>query len=156
MKIEKRQFFYEKIKFFCNEIGRLGLPNKLIKAAKNKKNHNKVFKVFEEFKTNNTELWEEMQEFYNIYSKIREPQIFYGEYTEQGKEKGLFKYDPKEIDPLNLAFLFVLSEQKIEDDDVFENYLDFIVEIENVDVKIGIFLRDSYLDSLEELQHVYN
>ena len=156
MKSETRELFYKEIKSFCNEIGKLNLPSKFIKAAKGKKSQSRIPQLFEEFKQENSELWGKLTEFYTIYFKIRDPKIFYGEYTEQGKEAGLFKYDSKEIDPLNLCFLFILGEGAIEDDDVFENYIDFVVEIEKVDPKLGKFIEDSYLDSLDALRRVYN
>ena len=156
MKIETKTHFFNEIKTFCNEIGRLNLPSKFIKAAKGKNAENKILQIFEEFKQENSELWEKMSEFYQIYPKLRDPHIFYGEYTEQGKERGLFKYDPKEIDPINLAFLFVLGEGAIEDDDVFENYLDFVIEIEKVEPKLAKFIMESYLDNLSSLRRVFN
>ena len=156
MKIETRTHFYNEIKSFCNEIGRLNLPSKFIKAAKGKHAEDKLLQVFEEFKHENPDLWEKMSEFYVIYPKVRNPHIFYGEYTEQGKEKGLFKYDPKEIDPINLIFLFVLGEGVIEDDDVFENYIDFVIEIEKVNPKLATFITESYLDNVSSLRRAFN
>ena len=155
MKTETRTHFYNEIKFFCDEFSRLDLPSKFIKAAKCKK-EDKLIQVFEEFKGENPELWARMSEFYDVYSKIRRPQILYGEYTEQGKEDGLFKYDPKEIDPVNLCFLFILGNEAIEDDDVFKNSLDFVVEIEKVEPKLGRFISESYLNSLSSLRRALN
>ena len=156
MKTETKTHFYNQIKTFCNEIGQLNLPSKFIKAAKGKDAENMILQIFEEFKQENSELWEKMTEFYQIYPKLRDPHIFYGEYTEQGKEKGLFKYDPKEIHPINLAFLFILGEGVVEDDDMFENYIDFVVEIEKVEPKLGTFITESYLDDLSSLKRAFN
>lgn len=156
MKIEKREHFYNEIKVICNEIGRINLPSKFIKAAKNQKDDSKLIQLFEEFKGENPELWKRMATFYSVYSKIRRPQIFYGEFTEKGKDDGLFKYDPKEIDPVNLCFLFILGNGAIDDDDVFTNYIDFVVEIEKVEPKFGSFIEDSYLNSLSALRNLFN
>ena len=156
MNIETRTIFYNEIKDFCEAIGHLNLPIKFIIAAKGQKNDSKLIQMFEEFKGENSELWKRMSEFYDAYSRIRRPQIFYGEYTGQGKEKGLFKYDPKEIDPVNLCFLFIFGNGAIDDDDVFENQLDFLVEIEKVQPKLGRFISESYLNSLSSLRRALN
>lgn len=113
MPSETINHLYEEIKHLATEIYWLDLPEKFIEAAR-KQNREKVEELFEEFKENNPELWKRFSEFYGEYEEKGKPRIF----AEKGKD--YFNYDSSQINPISLCFIFIFSNNIIDEMDAFK------------------------------------
>jgi len=105
----RAQEFYEEIKFIAAEIGVRDIPPRFIEVAK-EKDEEKLNELFEGFKEENSDLWERMQNLYSEYEASGRPTIF---------DVGDFIYDPTEINPINLCFIFLFSNEVMDDYDTF-------------------------------------
>ena len=108
----KVQEFYEEIKFIAAEIGVRDIPARFIEVAK-KKDEEKLNELFEAFKEENSDLWERMENLYSEYKAEGSPTIF---------DVGDHLYDPTEINPINLCFVFLFSNDVMDDCDTFVEY----------------------------------
>lgn len=111
MSDKKVEYFYFKIKYVCKEMERIGLSQKIICAAK-KEQKDEVIQIFEQFKLDNKELWNKISKLYIDYQYERRPVIFRSE-KNPIEDKGLFRYNPSKINPLNLIILFAMSNGKL-------------------------------------------
>lgn len=106
--------FYEEIKYLANELRKNKIAKYFINVAK--ENPEELRVEFESFKTSFPELWERLQIFYEEYINADRPVIF-NEITRE--------YEPAKVSPINLLFIFVFSEGKIDEVDIFEKYSTF-------------------------------
>lgn len=116
MPSETIKHFYEEIKFLAAEVGQLGLPEKFIEAAKAQSEY-QITEIFEEFKEDNPELWERFSKLYEDYNEESRPKIFCDYDC-----KAFYRYNPTEVDPLNLCFVFMFSEGVMCDNYVFKDF----------------------------------
>ena len=125
---EETAKLYEDIKILSLQIGELKLPLKIIEALK-QQDEEKANNIVEEFKQNNSELWEKIEKYGEETDSFEEKsdleisklskedymnnkiiakhdhRIFGDEFVFENFPNLFFKYDPSEIDPLNIVFL---------------------------------------------------
>lgn len=106
-------YFYNEIVFLAAEIGKLGLPDKFIEAARTKSKE-RLEDLLDQCEAKYPQLWERLLKLYEDYEEAEEPEIF----SEEGNGE-YYKYNPEEIHPLNLCFILMFSEGNMADVDVF-------------------------------------
>lgn len=105
--------FYNEIVFLAAEIGKLGLPDQFIEAARTKSKE-RLEDLLDQCEAKYPQLWERLLKLYEDYEEAGEPKIF--------SEEGFDLYNPEEIDPINLCFVMMLSEGNMTDTDLFEDW----------------------------------
>jgi len=139
--------FYNEIVFLTAKIGELGLPNMFIQAAK-KQDETAITVAFGQFQLEQFELWTRMCNLYQDYVRAKGPVIFGSEQTEE-----YYKYNPDEIDPLNLCFLLMFSKYDMSDWEVFgEKGWEILSEalLEKGHVEMSNLAKITAIGSLEE------
>ena len=148
MSSETIKYFYEEIKLITEEIGKTGLPEKLIEAA-NEQNLNKMELISRQFKKDNLELWGRIALFYEEYCESK-LEIFGNEAV------GLYQYYPSEIDPLNLCVLLALSFGNVDESILFADWRDLQSAISKEGyLKIANCMENTYFDNLKFLIDAY-
>lgn len=113
--------FYNEIAVLAAKIGELNLPKQFIKAAKTRKRE-RIEELLDQSEAKYPELWARILKMYEKYREEGEPPIF----SEEGNGE-YYKYNPKEIHPLNLCFIFMFSEGNMTELDVFaEDYWEYL------------------------------
>ena len=119
-------YFLNEIKQLSSKIGRLGLAQDFINI-KNEKNmrlrnlraHYLNFKL----KFCHYKVWKRMSELYKDYKALDQPTLFLNDESNKGNyeeiHKKLYKYNPEEIDPINLWVLCMFSEAEMREIDLF-------------------------------------
>lgn len=152
---KKVQYFYYKIKFVCDEIGRVGLSRKIICAAKSGKK-DEVAQVFEQFKLENKELWSKISKLYIDYDYERKPAIFRSEKNDT-EDKGLFRYNPSKIDPINLIILFAMSNGMLYEKYLWRENSEILSQAfeDKGDRRIASYMKTKYIYKIYDLIYIF-
>ena len=150
MPSEKVKYFYEEIKLITEGIGKTDLPEKLIEAAK-EQDLDKMKLISRQFKKDNLELWGRIALFYEEYGEGKLT-IFFEVATDYG-----YSYNPDDIEPINLIALMALSEECLNEVDLFSNWKEFKVALENKGYKeIAEYLNETSIEDLNTLMDACN
>lgn len=150
MPSETVKYFYEEIKLITEGIGKTGLSEKLIEAAK-EQDLDKMKSISRQFKKDNLELWGRIALFYEEYgeNKLR---IFYETPTDH-----LYLYNPDDIDPINLVTFMALSEECLDEVDLFTNWRELKVALENRGYnEIAEYMNQTSINDLDTLIDAYD
>ena len=128
MPSETTKYFYEEIKLITEGIGKTDLTEKLIEAAK-EQNLEKMKLISRQFKRDNLELWGRMSLFYEEYGEDK-IKIFYETPTDD-----LYLYNTDDIIPINLVTFMALSEECLDEVDLFINWRELQIALENTSYK---------------------
>ena len=145
----ERQLIYEEIKKLTEAIAKLSLTTALEKASSQNRpiTRDEAEKMIEISKTENLEIFN-LSEFIRTYHKNGSPTIF-------GWNENLYKYDPKDINPLHLTILFILTYGKVTDEEIFSNHMDFCDSAEELGyTKIAALLRCRYLEQVAPIHNI--
>lgn len=135
--------FYEEIKELVAELRKNKVPKKFIEAAK--KSKEELMLNLEWFKLKNPDLWERLQIFYEEYINADRPVIF----------NEIREYEPAKLSPINLFFIFLFSEGKMDEVDVFERYQTFYPYLKYEGYpEVSRYLPENCLSSIEDLLEV--
>lgn len=150
MPSETVKYFYEEIKLITEGIGKTGLPEKLIEAAK-EQDLDKMKIISRQFKRDNLELWGRMDLFYEDYGEEDHVIIFYAEPDDK-----LFPYNPNDIEPLNLIALQALSKESVIETDLFMDWRQLQDSIETKGYKeIAEYMENTGINDLNDLIRAY-
>lgn len=152
MATEKVQHLYEEIRELSRQIGELGLPEFFMERAKTIMDPSWL-EEDGNFSAEGADLYEEAltQELMNkapdLYTRM---QNFFDEYTletifdsEPWDNPDLVKYDPYEVDPINLCFLLVFG-NGVDTDDLFKEYEDFPPFVRKKNSELADFMEDGF------------
>ena len=143
--MRERQLIYEEIKKLTEAISKLSLATALENTL-SQITKDEAEKIIEISKTENPEIFN-LSEFIVSYYENGSPKIF-------GDREDFYKFDPKEINPIALMVLFILTYGKVTDTDIFCSYLEFSDNLEELGyTKIAKFLRSN---AIEQVAPVHN
>lgn len=167
MATEKVQHLYEEIRELTSQIGELGLPEFFMERAKTIMDPSWLeedgnFSVegadlYEEALTQELmnkapELYTRMQSFFGEYNEAEDPDAdespVYCEVifdSEPWDDPDLVKYDPNEVDPINLCFLIVFGYGAISHYELFMNEEEFPPFVREKNSELADFLEDGFL-----------
>lgn len=122
-----KKYFLKEIKQLSSEIGRLGLAQDFINIKNEKNNRLRNLRArYLDFKLRfcHYKVWVRMSELYKIYKDLKQPELFLNLESDQANSqqeihKELYKYDPNEIDPINLWVLCMFSNAEMREIDLF-------------------------------------
>ena len=114
-----RQEYADKIRKLTKELEKLDAPKIFFKFAKGKTT-DEMEKFVEEFKENHpSHVWEEMETLFFDYEQDQRPEIFHVDGSMEEYSEDTVLYNPEEINPASLIILMALSEERMDDMDLF-------------------------------------
>ncbi len=115
----KHQEYADKIRDFIKELEKLDAPKIFFEFAKGR-TAEEMENFVKEFKEGHpSHMWEEMEEFFFDYEQDQKPEIFHvAENTEEDLENTVL-YNPEEINPASLIILMALSQDRMNDMNLF-------------------------------------
>jgi len=163
MATAKVQHLYDEIREITQQIGELGLPAYFMERIKtaidpswlNEKGNftdnggeeQLIALLNGELKGKSPELYEKMQAFFEEYNEEdpENPELRYTEVIFQSSSEDdpdLIRYNPDEIDPINLCFLMVFGDCAVEEDDLFMDYEDFYPYVQERNPELAAFMKE--------------